>query len=176
MATRTERTESIGVLEQEFNNATGVYLTDINKINVAKITELRRSLRKSGVRYIVVKNTLAKKAMERCGLDSLVPYMKGSIGVAVTKKEGTGPAKVLKEFQKDNKELLNLKASYIDGGIFNAEQTIKIADLPSREVLLSQFLSCLQAPMANFSGSLRGILVKLAGTLESVKNKKETQQ
>ncbi len=55
-------------------------------------------------------------------------------------KEGTAPAKVLRDFQKENKDLLGLKIAYVDGSIFSAEDALKLADIPSREVLLSQLL------------------------------------
>lgn len=175
MATQKERTESIATLEQEFKGAKGIYMTDFNKINVEKITQFRRNLRNCGTKYIVVKNSLARIALERCGLNELTPFIKGPLGVAVTKKDGISPAKVIRDFKKSNKDLLELKVAYVDGVVFNAQQAERLADLPSREVLLSQLLSCLKAPMTGFAGALNGILSKFVGTLESVKVKKEKE-
>jgi large subunit ribosomal protein L10 len=174
MATKTERTETIDELVEVFQQASGIYLTDFSGIGVEKITKFRKDLRASGSRYLVVKNTLARKALEKCGKASLAPHFKGPVGVAVAQKDGTVPAKIIKDFQKDNKDLLSLKVAYVDGTLFNAEDAIRLAALPSREVLLAQLLSCMQAPMANFVGTLGGILNKLVGTLEAVKTQKET--
>lgn len=176
MSTKAERTADIEFLEKEFQEATGIFLADNDKINVEKVTKLRSDLRKNGIQFIVVKNTLAKIAATRVGKTDLVPHFKGPTAVAVTRKEGTTPAKVIKDFQKDNKNLLALKIAYVDGSIFKGDDAIKLADLPSREVLLSQLLGCLQAPMGKFAGVLNGFLAKFVGTLNALKDKKETAQ
>jgi large subunit ribosomal protein L10 len=175
--TKAERTEVIEKLEKDFVSAKGLYLTDFNKINVEQITQLRVKFREKGVQYVVVKNTLAKKALERCsdGKEDLVKYLKGTVGIALSCNDGIAPAKVIQDFQKDNKDLLSLKIAYVDGGLFSAQDAVRLADLPSREVLLSQLLSCLKAPMSNMVGSLSGVFTKLVGTLESVKNQKASQ-
>ncbi len=175
MSTRTERTEAIEVLKNEFTGASGIYLTNVNNIKVEKMTMFRKSLRNVGVKYIVVKNTLAQKAFEKCGFNDLIPFLKGPIGIAITKDDATSPSRVIKDFRKENKKLLDIKVAYVEGNLFNAEETNKLADLPGREVLLSQLLSCLNAPMTNFVCSLSGLFTKLVGTLEAVKNKKETE-
>lgn len=172
MATRIERTTTIENLEKEFKEATGIFVADNHKINVEKITALRSTFRKSGIRYIVVKNTLAKTAAKRIGKEDLIPFFKGPTGVAISKSEGTAPAKIFREFQKENKDLLQLKVACVDGSVFNPADAMRLADLPSREVLLSQLLGCLQAPMGKFAGSLSGILGKFVGTLNAVKDKK----
>ena len=172
MATRTERTAVIDNLEKEFREAKGIFIADNHKINVEKITALRSTFRKAGVRYIVVKNTLAQTAAKKIGREDLAPFFKGPTGVAIAKNDGTVPAKIFRDFQKDNKELLALKAACVDGSVFNAVDALRLADLPSREALLSQLLGCLQAPMGKFAGSLNGILGKFVGTLNALKDKK----
>jgi large subunit ribosomal protein L10 len=176
MSTKQERTKAIELLENEFRQAGGIYLTDINRINVEKVTKLRVNFRKKGIRYLVVKNTLAKIACERCGKKDLIPYLKGTVGVAFSKSEPLSPAKIIKDFQKENKDLLEIKVAFIDGTVYGMKDALRLADIPPREVLLAQFLGCLQAPMANLAGTLNGVLVKFAGTLESLKNQKESIQ
>jgi large subunit ribosomal protein L10 len=175
MSTRAERTASIDSLEKDFKESTAIYLTDFNRINVALITKLRSDFRKNGVKYMVVKNTLARKALERCKKEKLVPYLKGQVGMAIAKKEPTAPAKIIKEFRAINKELLGVRIAYVGDALFGQDDVIRLADLPSREVLLSQLLSCFKAPMTNLAGSLSGILTKLAGTLEAVSKQKAAQ-
>ena len=175
MSTRSERTETIAVLEKEFTDATGIYMTDFTGINVEKITKFRADMKNSGVKYLVVKNTLARIAFEKCGLDQLIPYLKSPIGMAITKGDAVTPAKVIKDFRKNNKNLLDLKVAFIDGNLFSGDEAARIADLPSREVLLSQLLSCLKAPMTGLAGSLNGILTNFAGTLQAVVLKKESE-
>jgi large subunit ribosomal protein L10 len=173
MSTKQERTQTIETLEKEFREAEGIYLTDINRISVEKITKLRVNCRKKGIKYLVIKNTLAKKAFERCGKNGVIPFLKGTIGVALAKSEPLSPAAIIKDFQKENKDLLEIKVAYVDGTLFNTKDALRLADIPPREVLLAQLLGCLQAPIANMAGVLNGVLVKFAGTLESLKNQKE---
>jgi len=174
MGSKEQRTKAIDKLENELNGATGIYLTDITKINVAKITRLRGEFRKQGIRYVVVKNSLARKALDRCGKSGINGYFKGQVGVAITKTESTVPARIIKDFHKENKELLGVKVAYVDGEIFSGEQVERLADIPSREVLLSMLLGVFQAPMANLAGALNGVLAKLTGTLEAVRQQKES--
>ncbi len=176
MSTRKERTDAIASLEREFSGATGIYMTDFTNINVEKLTKLRADIRNSGAKFLVVKNTLAHIALERCGFNALLPHLSGPIGVVITKSDAVAPAKIIKEFKKENKNLLTVKVAYVDGSIFDADETARLADLPTKEVLLSQLLSCINAPMSNFVGVLSGILTKFVGTLNAVINKKESEQ
>jgi large subunit ribosomal protein L10 len=174
-STRSERTKTIEVLEKEFKDAKGIYLTDINRIDVENITKLRNEIRKKGMKYMVVKNTLAKIALERCGKKELAPYLKGQIGVVVAQNESMGPAKIIKDFQKGNKDRLEVRIAYVDGTMFSGKDTSRLADIPSRDVLLSQLLAVIQAPMAKFAGTLNSILTTFAQTVEAVRAKKEKE-
>lgn len=175
MATRIQRTEAIERLQRDLGDAAGVYLTDFTGIDVVKMTKLRADLRSVGSRYVVVKNTLTRIALEKCGRHDLVSYVQGPVGVAVSSDEATAPAKVLKAFRNENKGLLDIRVAYVDGILFSADETDRLADLPSRDVLLSQMLSCLNAPIGKLAGTLSGILTKFVGTLEAVRNKRETE-
>ena len=176
MSTKTERTAGIDKLEKAFGEARGIYIADNNKITVAQVTKLRSSLRKKGMRFLVVKNTLARIAAKKSGKEALGSYFKGPTAVLIATADAAAPAKVIKDFQKDNKDkkdLLAVKAAYVDGTIFNAAQVLQLADIPSREVLLAQLLGCLKAPMGNLAGVLNGILVKFVRTIHALKDKKD---
>jgi len=172
MSTRTERTAVIDELERQFKSAAGIYVTDNNRITVEAVTRLRNELRKSGIHYIVVKNTLAKEACKRAGIEALNRFFKGPTAVAVSPKESTAPAKILRDFRKELKDLLEVRAAYVDGSVFSGAQADRLADLPSREALLSQLLGVLKAPVGGLAGALNGILSKFVGTLDAVKEKK----
>jgi ribosomal protein L10 len=176
MSTKAERTAVIEELEREFKDAKGIFVADNNKINVEKVTRLRTDFRKNDIKFIVVKNTLAKEALKRVGKDALNPYLKGATAVAVSQHEGTAPAKILRNFQTENKDLLEIKIAYVDGTVFSGQDALKLADLPSRDVLLAQLLGTLKAPIGNFAGALNGIFTKLLGTIEAVKDKKAGEQ
>lgn len=174
MSTRTERTSIIESLEKEIKEATAIYVADYYKINVEKMTRLRAEFRKNGTRFMVVKNKLAQNALKKIGKEDLVSFFKGPTAIALIKGDSTVPAKVIKEFQKENKDLLKLKVAWVEGTTFDSDDALKLADLPSREVLLSQLLGCLQAPIGKLAGTLSGILVKFVATLNAVKEKKES--
>jgi large subunit ribosomal protein L10 len=172
MSTKTQRSGAIDKLEREFKEAKGIYLADNNKINVAQVTRLRADIRKKGMRFLVVKNSLAKIAAQRSGRESIESFFKGPTALLIAKNDAVGPAKIIKEFQKDNKELLGIKAAYVDGTVFDASQVLALADIPSREVLLAQLLGCLKAPMGNLAGVLNAIPTKFVRTLDAVREKK----
>ncbi|MBN2036600.1 MAG: 50S ribosomal protein L10 [Chitinispirillaceae bacterium] len=172
MSTKAERTESITSLEKEFKEARGIYLADNNKMNVAQATRLRADIRKAGMRFVVVKNSLAKIAAKRAGREALQEHFKGPTAVVFAREDAAVPAKIVKDFQKENKGLLGVKIAYVDGSIFDAAAVLTLADIPSREVLLAQLLGCFNAPMGKFAGTLSGILVKFARTLDALRKKR----
>ena len=172
MSTKIERSNAIEKLEKEFSEARGIYIANNNKISVAQVTKLRVDVRKQGMRFIVVKNSLAQIAAKRSGKESIGSYFKGPTAVILTNADAAAPAKIIKNFQKDNKDLLTVKAAYVEGSVFSAAEVLKLADIPSREVLLAQLLGCLKQPMSNLAGALGGILTKFAGTLDALKEKK----
>lgn len=172
MSTRAERNDVLEELQKELQDARGIFVADNNKITVAKITKLRAELRKKDVKFIVVKNTLAREACTRLGKSELGEFFKGPTALAVSQKDGTAPAKIIRDFQKENNDLLGLRIAYVDGSVFKGQDALKLADLPSREVLLAQLLGCLQAPIGNFAGVLNGIMSKFVRTLDAVKDKK----
>jgi large subunit ribosomal protein L10 len=174
MSTKTQRTAAVDKLEKTFGEARGIYIADNNKITVAQVTRLRSNLRKKGMRFLVVKNTLAKIAAKKVGKEAIGSFFKGPTAVVIAPADAAAPAKVIKDFQKENKDLLTVKAAYVDGTMFNAAQVLQLADIPSREVLLAQLLGCFKAPMGNMAGVLSGILVKLARTLDALREKKGT--
>ena len=141
------------------------------------MTHLRAEFRARNVSYVVVKNSLARIACGRCGKESLNPFFVNGVGVAFSNGDPTAPAKVIKEFTKDTsrKNLLAVKAALVENSLLAANEAVQLADIPSREILLAQLLGCLKAPLSNCAAVLNGILLKLHGTLEAVRAKKEEQ-
>ncbi len=176
MSTKTERTEQIAKLTEDFKAASAVLVTKYEGTTVAEITDVRGKLRDADAKYVVVKNTLAKKAMAECGIEGLDDYFKGPVGVVFAMSENaSAPAKVINNYNKDNDEKLELKAAYFDGTVFAGDDAKKIADLPTREDLYSMFLSCLNAPVTKLAGTLDGILTNFVRTVEAVRVQKETE-
>ncbi len=164
--------EIVEEFTDKFKKAKSVYLADFAGLDVATVTEIRKKFREAGVEYKVVKNRLAKISLNNAGISGLDPYLNGVTGFVIGYDDPTLPAKLLKDFNK-KKELLKLKVVLFEGRVFDAAQADVIANLPSREVLIAQFASTLQAPMSKLVGLLQANMQKLVGTINSVKDKKQ---
>ncbi len=167
--------KKIAVVEEyteKFKKAKGIYLTDYTGIDVKTIDDLRKKFRESNIEYKVLKNRLAKIAFKNAGVEQMDPYLQGVTSFVIGYDDPVVPAKIINEFNKKTK-LLNLKAAYIEGSVFGPDDAVKLADLPSRDVLLGQFVGLLQAPMAKLVGTLQAPLQKMIGLLESLKEKKQ---
>ncbi len=148
-----------------------VYITDFTGLNVAQITQLRRRLRATGVEYVVVKNTLALRALGDAQVAGLEPHIAGPTGLVLAGVDPVGAAKVLAEFAKEF-ERPGIKAGLVDGKTVTPDQVKRLATLPSRNELLAQLGGALQAPMAGFVGALHGLLLNMVGALEALQTKR----
>lgn len=175
MSTRKERDAQIAELTAEFENAKSIYLTNFRGIDVEKMTGLRCDLKKKGIKYRVVKNTLAGIAFSRCGKEAIVPYLTGPIGVMIDPEQPTEAAKIIKDFQKAHKNMLPVAVADVEGNVFESKDVEALAQLPSREVLLAQLLSAMKGPITNLAGSLNGVLGNFVYVLNAVKEKKENE-
>jgi large subunit ribosomal protein L10 len=166
--------EKIDVVEQfteKFQKAKSVYITDYQGMDVGAVTDLRKLFRDADVEYRVLKNRLAKRSLNEAGINDLDEHLKGVSSFAIGYDDPVAPAKIIKDFNK-KKYVLKLKAVYFEGKVFSAEEAVKLADLPNREALLSQFVGVLQAPMTKLAGTLQASMQKLVRTLGAVKETK----
>ena len=160
-------------LTQKFDIASGIYFTRYTGMDVVQVTELRKQFRESGVDYFISKNTLTKIAATKAGYeDKLNDFLKGQIGIAYSDEDPTAPARVIKNFRKGNKDILEVLGLVFDGEIYKADKFKELADLPSREELLSKFVGGLSQPMNQLVGTLNGAMFKLVGILNNLKGNK----
>jgi large subunit ribosomal protein L10 len=167
---RTEKEALVTDLSGRMRGAQALYYTDFTGLNVKNMTELRRRLRKAGVEYVVIKNSLASRAVLDVGLGSV--RLKGPTGVVIG-KDPVVAAKVLADFAKEFEERPAVKGGLLDGVAIGADQVKKLASLPSRTEMLSQLAAGLQSPLAAFAGALNGLLYTFAGALEALKTQRE---
>ncbi len=170
MATQ-QKIEIVEAYSERFKEAKGVYLADYKGIDVLTVTEMRKQFRESGVEYKVLKNRLAKRALNNAGISELDDFLNGVTAFIITDDDPVSPAKIIKEFNKKD-EILRVKAVFVEGKVLSVEDAKKLADLPSRDALLSQFVGVLQAPMTKFAATLQASMQKLARTLDAVKESK----
>jgi large subunit ribosomal protein L10 len=167
---RTEKEQLVDELSAKLNGAKALYYTDFTGLNVKRMTELRRRLRRAGVEYVVIKNTLALRAVNQSGLTA--SPLKGPTGVVI----GTDPvaaAKVLSDFAKENEQKPEVKGGLLEGKPIDTAQVKQLASLPSREQMLAELGAGLQSPMAAFVGALNGLLYMFAGALEGLRQQRE---
>ncbi len=172
MLTLEKKKEIVAELEQKLKASKAAILADYRGIKVEEATDLRRACREAGVEYKVVKNTLTKIAAENSGFSELNQLLTGPTAIAFGLEDPVAPAKVLMDFAKKNKNL-EVKGGLIEGKMCIRDRVKALADLPSREVLLSQVLAGFSAPLTNLCSVLQGPIRKLIYALQAVQEQKE---
>jgi large subunit ribosomal protein L10 len=167
---RTEKEQLVTELTDKIKSASAVYYTDFTGLNVKRMTELRRRLRRAGVEYVVIKNTLALRAVNESGLAG--SRLRGPTGIVVG-ADAVAAAKVLSDFAKENDQKPEVKGGLLDGRAIQAAQVQQLASLPSREQLLAELGAGLMSPMAAFAGAMNGLLYMFAGALDALKTQRE---
>lgn len=170
---KTEKDAFVDELQEKLSGASAFYLTDFTGLSVKQITQLRVRLRKSGVEYVVVKNTLAKRALQGLELPDVAGFFSGATGVAIGREDAVAAAKVLTEFAREFGDRPALKVAVVDRREYSAEQVKALATLPPREVLLAQIAGGLQAPMARLAGGMSQLLAGFARAVDALRQQKE---
>jgi large subunit ribosomal protein L10 len=167
---RTEKQKLVDALHSRITGATALYYTDFTGLNVKGMTELRRRLRKAGVEYVVIKNTLATRAVQDSGLTST--RLRGPTGLVF----GTDPvaaAKVLTTFAREFEQRPGLKGGLLDGHEIDAAQVKRLATMPPRDQMLADLGAGLQSPLAAFAGALNGLLSMFVGVVTALHAQRE---
>lgn len=168
---RTEKEQLVSDLKSKLEGATALYYTDFTGLNVKRMTDLRRKLRKANVEYVVIKNTLALRAVNESGL--VGERLRGPTGLVVA-RDPIVAAKVITDFAKENDQKPAVKGGVFEGTKIDKAQVTKLASMPSREQMLAQLGAGLQSPLAGFVGALSGILYMFAGALEGLRQQRES--
>tara|TARA_B100002051_G_scaffold262927_1_gene286069 strand:- start:264 stop:779 length:516 start_codon:yes stop_codon:yes gene_type:complete len=162
----------VEVAEQDFKSSPGIYFTNYTGMNVLQATELRKQFREKNVRYTVIKNTLSKIAAKNAGIEGLDDILLGQIGIAFSDEDPTAPARVIKDFKKDN-DCLDVVGVYFDGQLFDPDKYKELANLPSKEELLGKFVGGLGYPMNTLASTLNSLMPKLLTALNEINKQKQ---
>ena len=155
-------------ITEKFEKSQGIYFTKYTGLDVPKITSLRKSFTKNSVEFNVIKNTLTKLASKNAGLENKFNDMlNGQVGIAFS-QDPVAPAKVIKEFNDENKDGLEVLGVYFDGELYDANKYKQLAVLPSKEELLGKFVSCLNSPMFKLASTLNGSMSKVVFALRAI--------
>ena len=160
---KTERQATVESLATQLKGSPNVFVTDFQGLNVARMTELRRRLRAAGGKYVVVKNSLAQRALAANGLPALPAAFKGQVGLVLAGADPLPAAKVVGEFAKEFQKP-TVKAGLLEGKSVEPAYVKRLGEIPSREALLGMF-----------AGALNSILYQVVGALEALRTERDQQ-
>jgi len=173
--TKAQKQEMVTALAARLRRSSTVYVTDFTGLDVAKITLLRRRLRQAGggggTDFVVVKNTLARRALADAQVQGLEAHLAGPTGLVLAGADPVAAAKVLADFAKEF-EKPAIKVGLVDGKTVTPDLVRRLASLPTKHELLAQLGGALQAPMAGLLGALNGVLMNMVGALEALRTKR----
>ena len=154
-------------LAERIKNAEAGVLVDYKGITVAEDTALRTELRKEGVEYTVVKNTLTRKALDKLGMNELDSVLNGTTSLATADNDPIAPFRILSDYSKKLNERFNIKAAFMDGKVLNEAEIAEMSALPSKDALYAKVLGTMIAPITGLAVCLGQILEQKGGSLEA---------
>ncbi len=150
-------------LKERLGASVAGVLVDYKGISVEQDTKLRRNFREAGVKYDVVKNTLLRLAVADTDYADLASVLEGTTAMATSNEDAVAPAKVFVDFLKANSNLeLAIKAGFADGKVISVDEVKALAAIPSREVLLTQILYCINSPLTSLAYAVQALADKKA--------------
>jgi large subunit ribosomal protein L10 len=160
-------------LAGKLGSATAFYLTDFTGLNVKRMTALRARMRAEGIEYMVVKNTLALRALEGLDVPEIQEFFVGPTGVVIGGEDPVTAARVLSDFARENDDRPAVKVGVVERQRLGPEQVGRLAKLPPRDVLLAELAGAMEAPFAQLVFLLQGKLSEMVGLLEALRAQRE---
>jgi large subunit ribosomal protein L10 len=166
--------EQVATITKKLKDAQSVVVVSYTGITVAEITALRNKFRAAGVEYVVLKNTLVRRALDDLGIRDMDPLLEGPSAFAFGMKDAVAPAKIISDYIAEAKvPKLAIKAGLVEGTYLNAQGVQALAKLPSREVLIARIMGSMNAPATNLVGVLSATLRSLVFAIDAVRKQKE---
>lgn len=163
----SEKQAIVSGLVERIKNAQAGVLVDYKGITVSEDTALRTEMRKDGVNYSVIKNTLVRKALDQLNMNELDSVLEGTTSLATTETDPIAPFRIISDYSKKLGERFNIKAAFMEGKILDANEIAELATLPSKDALYSKVLGTMIAPITGLAVCLGQILEQKGGSLES---------
>ena len=161
-----QKQKAVAELAEKMKNAASGVLVNYQGITVENDTKMRAALRKAGVEYMVMKNTLTGRACDEVGFGEMKQYLSGMTAIAISADDPIAPAKVLKEYA-EKVESFKILAGFLDGAVVDEKTVIELAEIPSKEVLIAKLLGSLQSPLYGLAYVLQGKIDKENGGAEA---------
>ena len=169
---RSEKEAIVAEVAERASRAVAMYFADFAKLTVAEETALRREFRNSGVEYTVVKNTLARKALEKLsGYDRVFDKLVGPTGIAFSYDDPSAPAKIIKKFSEKSGKF-QLKAAVVEKQIYDGSKLSELASMPTRKEVVASILGSLQSPISGVVGVINAVPRDLVSVIDAVEKKK----
>lgn len=146
----SQKQNEVEAYKERFEKAKLIILTDYRGINVSDVTKIRADLRKADCEYKVVKNSILDHAAKAANLEGLSELLEGPTAITFSYEDYVEPAKVLYNYAKDN-DFYKIKGGVMDGKVISVDEILKLAKLPSREMLLTQLATVLLANIRNLA-------------------------
>lgn len=172
MLSKVEKQRIIEDLTSRFHSGPSVFIVEYQGLKVNEMDLLRKKLRKTNTEFRVVKNTLLEKASLGTDMEKMKDFFSGPTAVAICDGESSAAAKVFIDYREDFPEI-KIKGGIFEGEVVDLSRIERIAKLPSRQELLSEFMGLLSAPMGNLVGVLEQARSSIVGVLEGLKEKKD---
>ncbi len=169
---RPEKVATVEEVRRRLSSADAALLTEYRGLSVPALAALRRSIRQVGGDYKVYKNTLVRLAVRGDELSELEPLLEGPTAIAFVRGDAARVAKALRDFSRTNPSLV-IKGGLLDRGFLSASDATALAELPSREVLLSTMAGALAAPLQRMAGLLQAPPRDLAYGLRALVDREE---
>ena len=163
----SEKQAIVEALAQRIQAAQAGILVDYKGITVDEDTALRRDLRKEGVDYSVVKNTLTRKALDKLGMNELDSVLNGTTSLATAENDPIAPFRILNDYSKKLGERFNIKAAFMEGKVLSDAEIAEMAELPSKDALYAKVLGTMIAPITGLAVCLGQILEQKGGSVEA---------
>jgi large subunit ribosomal protein L7/L12 len=171
---REEKQQLVNELHEKFSTATVAILMEFNGLSVSEMTELRQKLRGVKGELRVVKNTLARRAIEGTSMTATQDAFQGPVAVTFGYADPVAPARILREFVDKRTEKIKVKIGVVEGQVLESKDLKRLASLPRKEVLIADLMSRMQSPMSGLVGGLQGILRKFVYALSAIQKKQTT--
>lgn len=168
-----EKQAAVEGLARKLQSASAIYLTDFTGLNVKHMTDLRARLRGAGVEYLVVKNSLAQRAVDGMDLPDVAEFFTGPTGLVIGTEDAVAAAKVLQDFAREHDDRPAVKIGLVDRRTYTSQQVRRLAELPPREQLLAELVGAFEAPLAQLAYLMQAKLGEVVGLLEALRAQRE---
>ena len=155
-----------------FRDSKGFILLNFEGLTVDETVKFRKDLHKENIKYFILKNRVAKIALKELKIEGMDDYFKNATGAVIVKNDILKAAKIISE-NKKNINNLKIKCGYLEGQFLNDKDVIEIANIPSKEALISKLLMLMNSPISRFVGVLNGIIRNFVVVLGEIEKKKK---